>query len=64
MKLIAFVFIFIILISLFSALLSIIRAKGNTQVAKALTIRIALSLILFIFLMISFYTGSWLPHQV
>jgi hypothetical protein len=64
MKLIAFLFIFIILISLFSALLSIIRSKGSTQVAKALTVRIALSLILFIFLMVSFYTGMWTPHQV
>lgn len=64
MKLIAILFILIILISLFSALLSIIRVKDSRQVAKALTRRITLSLILFTLLMVAFYTGLWIPHQV
>ena len=64
MKWIAILFIVIILITLFSALLSLIRAKASTEVAKALTVRIGLSLLLFVVLMLSFYAGVWTPHSL
>lgn len=63
MKYIALLLIFAILISLFSALLSLVRAKDSRTTAKALTIRITLSILLFIVLILSFYTGLWVPHQ-
>jgi hypothetical protein len=44
--------------SLFSALFYLIKDKGTGErTAKALTIRISLSLILFLLLMLGFYTG-------
>lgn len=48
----------LIFTSLFSALIFMFRSHGrDTRMVRALTIRIALSLSLFIFLMIAFYFG-------
>lgn len=63
MKYIAFLLIITILISLFSALWSIIRGKPSKITAKALTVRISLSILLFSVLILSFYTELWVPHQ-
>lgn len=63
MKYIAFLLIAAILISLFSALLSIMRGKDSKLTAKALTLRISFSILLFAVLILSFYTGLWVPHQ-
>ncbi|MBI5330926.1 MAG: twin transmembrane helix small protein [Betaproteobacteria bacterium] len=50
-----------IVASLFSALALLFRAKGEkedpTRVAKALTVRVALSVTLFLLLMAGFYFG-------
>ncbi len=44
--------------SLFSGLVFLVRDKGQTErTVRALTVRIALSVALFVFLMISFWLG-------
>ncbi len=58
MRIIVILFIIVILGSLGSALYYLIKDRGTTQrTAKALTVRIALSITLFLLLMIGFYTG-------
>lgn len=48
----------LIVASLFSALFYLVKDKGTGErTAKALTIRIALSLTLFLLLMLGYYTG-------
>jgi hypothetical protein len=62
MKLFAFAFIFLILASLGSALYYLLKDRGQSdRTVKALTVRIALSLILFLTLMASYYFG-WIPQ--
>lgn len=52
------VMLLLIVGSLFSALFYLIKDKGTgIRTAKALTIRISLSLILFLLLMLGYYTG-------
>jgi glycerol uptake facilitator-like aquaporin len=47
-----------IIVSLFSALFYLGKDKGsNNRTAKALTLRIGLSIFLFIMLMVGYYTG-------
>lgn len=56
-------FLFMVLFSLFSALFYLVRGqKGSTQVVKALTWRIGLSLLLFVLLLIAFALGWITPH--
>ncbi|MCH9689773.1 MAG: twin transmembrane helix small protein [Gammaproteobacteria bacterium] len=64
-KIFILVIMLIILISLFSGLLFLVRDNGKTKnTVKALTWRIALSLGLFIFLIIAF-SAHWInPHGV
>lgn len=51
-----------VFVSLFSGLVFLYRDKGaSTRVAKALTLRISLSLLLFIGLLLSFYFSSSSP---
>lgn len=55
----------LIIISLGSALFHLIRNKTEEQsekTVKALTFRIILSLVLFIFVFIAFQTGLFTPH--
>ena len=55
----------IILFSLGSGLIFLIKDKGQSdRTVKALTVRIALSLTLFILLMIAFATGLIQPHGI
>jgi hypothetical protein len=55
----------VILGSLGSALFFLVKDKGGSdRTVKALTIRIALSLALFLLLMVSFYFGLIQPHGV
>ena len=59
-RILIFALLAAILISLFSALGYLIRNKGpdrEARVAKALTLRIGLSLSLFLLLMVAFYFG-------
>jgi len=57
--------LFIIIGSLFSGLFYLIRDKGTSErTVRALTVRISLSVLLFILLMISYATGLLQPHGV
>jgi Protein of unknown function (DUF2909) len=65
-KAIIILFLLIILYSLGSALFYLVRgAEGNdTRVAKALSWRIGLSMLLFILLFIAFSLGWIAPHGI
>ncbi len=58
MRIAIILFIIVILASLGSALYYMIKDRGTTaRTVKALTIRITLSIALFLLLMLGFYTG-------
>ncbi len=58
MKIVVLLFIFLILASLGSALYFMVRDKGTSnRTAKALTWRVAFSILLFALLMLGFYFG-------
>lgn len=62
MKIIVLLFIVFILASLGSALYYLLKDQGKTdRVVKALTVRIGLSLVLFLTLMAAYYVG-WIPE--
>jgi hypothetical protein len=57
-KLIIVIFLILIITSLFTALFSLGKNKGSgTKTVRALTVRIGLSLLLFILLLIGYYFG-------
>ena len=63
MKFIIILFLLVIVGSLGSALFYLVRDKGNsTRTVKALTIRIGLSVTLFVLLMLGYYFGL-IPKQ-
>ena len=58
MKIVVLLFIFLILASLGSALYFMVRDKGTSnRAARALTWRVAFSILLFALLMLGFYFG-------
>lgn len=58
MKILVILFVIFIVGSLFSALYFMIRDKGQGErTVKALTVRVALSVVLFALLMLGFYFG-------
>ncbi|HRX69794.1 MAG: twin transmembrane helix small protein [Candidatus Competibacteraceae bacterium] len=64
-KIIVAVMLLLILASLGSGLFFLIRDGGhNPRTVKALTVRIALSVALFILLMVAYATGLITPHGV
>ena len=64
-KIIIVLFLFAIIGSLFSGLFFLMRDKGASErTVKALTIRVSLSVLLFILLMIGFATGVLQPHGI
>jgi hypothetical protein len=64
-KIIIVVFLLAIIGSLFSGLFFLMRDKGASErTVKALTIRVSLSVLLFILLMIGFATGVLQPHGI
>ncbi|KTC87550.1 MULTISPECIES: twin transmembrane helix small protein [Legionella] len=64
-KAIIIITMLIILFSLGSGLVFLVRDEGKTKrTVKALTWRIALSLVLFLFLFIAFSLGWIKPHAV
>jgi len=64
-KIIIVLFLLLILGSLFSGLFYLVRDKGSSErTVRALTVRISLSVLLFILLMIGFLTGYLQPHGV
>ncbi len=63
MKIIIVLFLLVIVGSLASALLYLVRDKGDSdRTVKALTVRIGLSVTLFILLMLGYYFGL-IPQQ-
>ena len=64
-KAIIFVVMLIILIALGSSLVFLVRDEGKTnRTVKALTWRIGLSLLLFLFLFLAFSMGWIQPHAI
>ena len=64
-KIIVILFLLAIIGSLFSGLFFLMRDKGASErTVKALTVRVSLSVLLFILLMIGFATGVLQPHGV
>lgn len=64
-KLIVVLMLLIILASLGQALFSLIREKGDSdRTIKALTVRIGLSVGLFLLLMFGYATGLITPHSL
>ena len=58
MRFVVLVFIGFILVSLFSALYFVVKDKGRSDRAvKALTVRVVLSIVLFVLLLLGFYFG-------
>ena len=64
-KIIIVLFLFLIIGSLFSGLFYLVRDKGTSErTVRALTVRISLSVLLFILLMIGYATGVLQPHGI
>ena len=64
-KAIVVILLLVVLLSLGSALIYLVRDRGSTRrTLNALTVRIGLSLVVFILLMIGFATGLITPHGV
>ena len=64
-KILVVLILFTIIASLFSGLFFLIRDKGaSDRTVRALTVRISLSVLLFVLLMIGYATGLLQPHGV
>ena len=64
-KIIIIVLLIAIVISLSSGMVFLIKDKGKTRrTVNALTLRVALSVSLFILLLVGFATGQITPHGV
>ncbi|HPQ94638.1 MAG: twin transmembrane helix small protein [Thiothrix sp.] len=65
-KLIIVILLLFVIASLFTALyqLNQDRGEGSSKVVKALTVRIGLSIFLFVLLMVGQYFGLIVPHGV
>jgi hypothetical protein len=62
-KIIVVLFLLAIVGSLFSGLFFLMKDKGTSErTVRALTVRVSLSVLLFILLMIGFATGLLQPH--
>lgn len=63
-RIVVVTFLLVIVGSLFSALLYLVKDKGNTErTVKALTVRIGLSITLFLLLVAGFYFGVLPPRS-
>ncbi len=63
MRIVIFVLVFAVIVSLFSGLYFVYKDKGTTNRAViSLTIRIGLSILVFALLIASYYFG-WIPRQ-
>jgi|COG998Drversion2_1049125.scaffolds.fasta_scaffold02857_3 uncharacterized iron-regulated membrane protein len=64
-KIIVILFLLAIIGSLFSGLFFLMKDKGASErTVRALTVRVSLSVLLFILLMLGFATGLLQPHGV
>jgi len=67
MKIIAILIFLVIIVSLGTALYHLVKRKDGDEsgkTAKALTVRIGLSLLLFVLIAIAFVTGLIQPHGI
>jgi succinate dehydrogenase/fumarate reductase cytochrome b subunit len=65
LKILIIVFLVAIVASLGNALFHLSSGKGDSKkMARALTIRVGLSVVLFILIMIAWYVGLITPHGV
>ncbi|HEY4370715.1 MAG TPA: twin transmembrane helix small protein [Burkholderiales bacterium] len=65
MKIFVVIILITILISLGSALVFLVKDGGKTKrTVNALTVRISLSLGLFLFLMFGYYMGWFVPNTI
>ena len=63
MKILVVGLLFLVIVSLFSGLFFMYRDKGNSKrMVNALTIRVALSVVIFLVLMGSYFFGL-IPHR-
>jgi len=64
-KIIIVLFLLFIVGSLFSGLFYLVKDKGTSErTVRALTVRISLSVLLFLLLMLAYATGLLQPHGV
>ncbi|MEJ0086162.1 MAG: twin transmembrane helix small protein [Pseudomonadota bacterium] len=64
-KILVIVVLFAIIGSLGSALFHLSKGKGDSKkMARALTVRVGLSVILFILLMLAYYNGLIEPNKI
>lgn len=64
-KILILVILLAILISLGSGLFSLVRERsGSRKMLNALTLRISLSVLLFVLLMLAWYAGLIEPHGI
>jgi len=64
-KILVIIILFAIVGSLGSALFHLSRGKGDSKkMARALTVRVGLSVILFILLILAWYNGLISPHGI
>ncbi|MCK5480811.1 MAG: twin transmembrane helix small protein [Gammaproteobacteria bacterium] len=64
-KIIVVLFLIFIIGSLFSGLFYLVKDKGTSEkTVRALTLRISLSVLLFVLLMVGYATGLLQPHGV
>jgi len=62
-KIIVVLFLILILGSLFSGLFYLVKDKGTSErTVRALTVRISLSVLLFVLLLLAYATGLLQPH--
>jgi hypothetical protein len=64
-KIIVLLFLFAIIASLGSGLFYLVKDKGSSnRTVRALTVRISLSVLLFVLLMLGYLTGLLQPHGI
>jgi NADH:ubiquinone oxidoreductase subunit 6 (subunit J) len=63
-KVLVLILLAAILVSLFSGLFFLNRDQGDSRrMVRALTVRIVLSVLLFLILIVGWWTGAIAPHQ-
>ena len=64
-KILIVLILFVIIGSLFSGLFYLVKDKGTSErTVRALTVRISLSVLLFLLLMLGYATGVLQPHGI
>lgn len=64
MRYVVFALMIMVLYSLGSACFYMLRSRDSEKMAKALTWRIGLSVLIFVLLFVAFAAGWWQPHEM